>query len=52
MILGCRTCVAEYPYTYLRSIEKFQKALGPENDSQLVSGQPIELDNGIEVWIR
>jgi len=51
MILGCHTCHAEYSYTYQRSLEKFQKALGPENYSRLMSGQPVTLDDGAEVRV-
>ena len=31
MILGCRSCYAEYRYTYQRSLNKFKQALGEEN---------------------
>lgn len=51
MVLGCHTCYPEYSYTYQRSLEKFQKALGPENYKQLMSGQPVKLDNGVEVRV-
>jgi len=49
MIVGTRTAFAEYPYTYQRSLEKFQKALGPVRYERLMSGQPITLSNGYEV---
>lgn len=52
MILGCHTCHAEYTYTYQRSLEKFKQALGDENYERLISGQPVLLDNGIEVQTR
>jgi len=52
MILGTRTSFAEYPYTYQRSLEKFQKALGKENYDRLMSGRSIRLDNGVEVQMR
>lgn len=52
MILGCHTCFAEYAYTYQRSLEKFRKALGEENYELLIAGQPVLLDNGIEVQTR
>lgn len=52
MILGCHTCYAEYTYTYQRSLQKFQKALGDENYQRLMSGQPVMLDNGVEVQTR
>lgn len=51
MILGCHTCYAEYSYTYQRSLAKFQKALGREHYNQLMSGQPIRLDKGVEVQV-
>ncbi|MFD0739262.1 hypothetical protein ACFQZQ_08225 [Lysobacter koreensis] len=49
MILGNRTSFAEYPYTYQRSLEKFQARIGKENYNQLMAGQPIKLRNGAEV---
>jgi len=49
MILGCRTCNASYTYTYQRSLEQFREALGQKKYEQLMSGQPILLDDGIEV---
>jgi hypothetical protein len=52
MILGTRTAFAEYPYTYQRSLEKFRKALGTKNYELLMAGQPVKLDNGIEVQVR
>lgn len=51
MILGCRTCYAGYAYTYHRSLKKFQDALGEQRYQQLMSGQPIMLDNGVEVHV-
>lgn len=49
MILGNRTAFAEYPYTYQRSLEKFQAAIGKENYNRLMAGQTIKLRNGLEV---
>lgn len=49
MILGNRTAFAEYPYTYQRSLEKFQAAIGKDNYNKLMAGQPIKLSNGAEV---
>lgn len=49
MILGNRTAFAEYPYTYQRSLEKFQAAIGKDNYHRLMAGQPIKLSNGAEV---
>jgi len=46
MLLGCRTCFAEYRYTYQRSAEQFKHALGDERYEQLMAGKPIELDRG------
>ncbi len=51
MILGCHTCHAEYSYTYQRSLAKFKKALGDGNYERLMSGQPVMLDNDIEVKV-
>lgn len=45
MILGCRTCVAEYVYTYQRSLEKFRSALGDERYERLMQGRPILLEH-------
>ena len=44
MILGCRTCFAEYVYTYRRSLDKFKRALGNEPYERLMAGQPIDLE--------
>lgn len=52
MILGCRTCYAEYPYTYQRALTKFKRAIGEQNYEQLMAGQPVRLDNGIQVQVR
>ena len=51
MILGCHTCYAEYVYSYQRSLEKFRTALGTENFDLLLAGQPVMLDNGVEVRV-
>lgn len=45
MILGCRTCFAEYRYTYDRSLEQFKSALGDERYERLMAGQPVALDD-------
>lgn len=45
MIVGCRTCHAEYVYTYGRSLEKFKRALGNERYERLMAGFPIELES-------
>jgi hypothetical protein len=46
MVLGTRTAFAEYPYTYQRSLEKLQVAIGKENYQRLMAGQAIELEDG------
>lgn len=51
MILGCHTCYAEYRYTYDRSLAQFKRALGEENFKDLMAGQPVKLDNGVEVRV-
>lgn len=51
MILGCHSCYAEYRYTYHRSLEKFKRALGDDNFERLMAGQPVTLDNGLEVRV-
>ena len=45
MILGCRTCFAEYRYTYNRSLAQFKRALGNERYEQLMAGRPVALDD-------
>lgn len=45
MILGCRTCFAEYVYTYRRSLDKFKRALGDKRYERLMAGQPIDLED-------
>jgi hypothetical protein len=52
MILGCRTCYAGYTYTYQRALTKLKRAIGEENYQQLVAGEPVRLDNGIQVQAR
>lgn len=52
MIVGCRTCYAGYTHTYERSLTKFKKAIGEENYEQLMAGQPVVLENRIEVGAR
>jgi hypothetical protein len=52
MIVGCRTCVAGYAYTYQPALDKFRKALGKESYERLMSGQSIKLKNGTEVQLR
>ena len=52
MILGCHSCFAEYVTSYQRSLRKFKQALGDENYERLMAGQPVLLDNGIEVQTR
>ena len=51
MILGCHTCYAEYRYTYDRSLAQFKRALGEKNFEDLMAGQPVKLDNGVEVRV-
>ena len=46
MLIGCRTCFAEYRYTYDRSLAQFKSALGSERYQQLMAGQPVELGDG------
>ena len=52
MIVGCRTCFAEYVYTYDRELKRFKAGLGDGNYERLMSGQPVVLPNGTEVKIR
>lgn len=52
MIVGCRTCFAEYVYTYDRELKRFKAGLGDGNYERLMSGQPVLLRDGTEVKIR
>lgn len=51
MIVGCRTCFAEYRYTYDRSLTTFKRAPGEERYQQLTAGLPVELqdEHGVRV---
>lgn len=51
MVLGCRTCVAEYTYTYDRSLAKFKRALGNERYQRVIDGLAIELERRPEVRV-